>query len=488
MEKRSRKRGSVTEIRGKLGLRFWWRHPEDAHAEYRWSVSTHYAANDVNRELLEKRLEIINAKIAAGAFFPCSEFPDSKIAAYCQCPACAVLEPLSRAHVAPVTLGDLFVFYTLHEADRASGKGKIIEASTWRTKKQGMRALEGSFSWRDAKGELFDFAPLTDYHIRELTPHNVKYWLLAFQNRQELLTKDKPPASTSYLRNLHSIVHQAVEYGQLQRWWRTHPLLEYNGVLIEATKEERNRQRNKSLFKPFTIVERDKVIAWFEKQWRDCPEKEYNGKEKLRRFFLYHYVVIGFNTGLRSPSEMTALEWRNVDYGRKRLSVVGSREASGRVDEQVIRRYTKTIKHREVPINDAALASFKALEEYRQDQDWVFWNPRASKDNPLANEIGWAPLTGEKRVRYQFEKCLKALKIDSPRHQGQYRMRHTFVTTALDNTTLSDAKIAAMIGDGVDTMKAHYAGHCLNRWRDEDDIDQLNALNAAGKGRLRSVK
>lgn len=484
-----RKRGSIAESRGKLVIRFWWRSPEDRNAEYRWSVSTHEADTASNRQKLEHRLEIINSKIAANAFYPCTEFPDTKIAAYCGCAACSVLEPLSNAHRAPTTLGELFAFFTVSEADRACGEGRIIEASTWNTKKKGITALGKGFTWKDPKDHsVYEISALTDSYIRELSPEWVKQWLHMFQHREELSNKDKPPCSTSYLRNLHSIITQAVRFGQLKRWWRTHPLLEYKGALIEATKMERNRLRNRALTQPLSIVERDKIIGWYFNHWNACPENKYKGREKLRRFFQYHYVVIGFNTGLRSPSEMTALQWRSIDYNRRMIGVVASREASGSVEQQIIRPYTKTIKHREVPINDVCLGSLRALEEHRQEEDWLFWNPRAASNNPLLNANGWAPLTGEKRIRHTFEQCMNALGIASLRNQGQYRMRHTFTTLALDNTEMSDDKVAALIGDSVTTMRAHYAGHCKNRWRGEDDVNQLNALNALSKARLEVVK
>lgn len=221
----------------------------------------------------------------------------------------------------------------------------------------------------------------------------------------------------------------------------------------------------------------------------NLARRRYKGKEKLRRLCLHHYIAIDFNTGLRSPSEMTALSWDSIDYSRLQLKVDKSREASGRIEDQIVRNYTKTVKHRFVPINDAALKSFRALEEHRQlKQDWVFWNTKPSAENPFLNENGWAPLTGEKRIRYQFEKCLASLKIPSPQAQGQYRMRHTFVTTVLDHTELGDTDVAALIGDTVETMKRHYEGHCLNCWHNPTSRDQLNAINTVGKNKLRSVK
>ncbi|MCA9469742.1 MAG: site-specific integrase, partial [Nitrospira sp.] len=434
------------------------------------------------------RLEKIVALIRSSAFFPCKEFPDSKIADFCQCPNCAVVEPLSRSHKAPKTLGELFAHYKIHEANRASGDNKIIESTSWGTKLGCMRALEKEPEWFEGD-EICSLTPLTDYKIQDLSPEWVRDWLVRFQHRLELTEKGNPPATTRYMNNILSAIRGALKYGRFKRWWRSHPLLDHEGALVEATKLERSKKLNKTLNKPFTLLERDRILSHLHDWWLQCDEGAYNGKEKPRRLFIYHYVVIGFNTGLRSPSEMTALEWGDIDYARRTISVRKSREASGRIDEQIVRSYTKTIKHREVPINDAVMKSLRALEEHRQEgADWVFWNPRADNKNPFRISNGWAPLTGEKRIRYPFERCLKKLQIPSPTHSGQYRMRHTFTTLVLDNTDMTDAKVAALIGDAVETMKANYQGHCRNRWRAEDDVEQLNALNSFAPGQLREVK
>ncbi len=491
MAQSRRKRGSVTARRGKLMLFIYWHDPEQgALKPYRWSIQTREEETESNRLALEKRLDNLNSKIEADAFYPCREFPDHKIAQYCRCPSCLSVSPLSQAYIAPRTLKELFVQYKVFEEARANGDQRIIEKSTLVNKLMLMRQLEKNFDFMDKEdGSIYEYAPLTDYAIRELTPEAVKDWLLAFQNRQELVKDGGEPNRTKYLKNLQSVIEQSLEYGRLKRYWKDHPLLDYKGVLIQASKEERNRQMNSLMFKPFSLIERDNILEWLKNYYLQCPEKTYNGKEKLRRFFIYHYCVIGFNTGLRSPSEMTALAWDNIDYKNRSIHVCQSREASGRIDDQIIRDYTKTIRHRHVPINQMVLDSLRALEEHRQeDQPWLFWNPRASKDNPFILSNGWAPLTGEKRIRYSFDKCLDKLKVKGNGQQGQYRMRHTFTTLMLDHTNFSDAKVAALIGDNVETMKRHYAGFCENRWRNEDDINQMDAMNNKKNRRLKVVK
>ncbi len=486
-----RRRGSIAAARGELHIRLYWRNPEDpTRTDYRWSIATRQADTEANRATLEHRLDALNAKIEAQAFFPCKEFPDHRIAAYCPCPSCAAITPFSEAHNAPATIGQLLTEFERHEFQRAHGPHRVIEASTFETKRSALQAFDQNFTWRDPEsGAGYQFDALTSYTIREATPEATQHWLQAFQTRQQLLDAGSPPASTKYLKNMLSALRQALTYGQLRRYWRDHPLLTYTGPLIQASKTERHQRLNNAMFKPFTQQERDSIIAWFQDWWHRCDPKHYRGREKLRRLFLLHYVIIGFNQGLRSPSEMTALQWPAVDLEARRTDVRASREACGSIQDQVVRPYTKTLRHRSVPMNERALDSFRILQEYRQaEDDAVFWNPRAAVGNPLALDNGWAPLTGEKRIRYVFDQCLAELGIRSPSGQGQYRMRHTFVTLLLDHTTFSDEKVAALIGDEVHTMKQHYAGFCLNRWREIGDADEMDAINVRPETQLTVIK
>lgn len=480
MAGKNRKRGSITSARGKLSIRFYWWHPEKLNKQHRWWIRTGEADTRENRSRLEAQLTLINLKIEGNAFFPCVEFPDHKIAKFCRCSACVLVEPLDKAHQAPKTLGQLLDIYLIHEKSRATGPNNIIEPKYYDTKRKGINALRQTFHWYDeATDETVEYQPLTEYTIPQLNLEEVKAWLYGFQHREALLLHSKPPASTSYMNELYAYIRHALRYGQFRRWWRTHPLLEYRGSLLEASKQERNQIANKRLHKPFSLDDRDRILEHYRQQWLTCPEAAYNGKEKLRLFFHYHYIVIGFNTGLRSPSEMTAFTWENVDFASQRLHVCRSRDASPGKENQTIREYTKTIKHRYVPLNDKATESLQALQKYRQEEapDGVFWNPRAGISNPYRLSNGWALITDEKVIRREFNKVLAELEIASLANQGQYRMRHTFVTNVLDHTNLSDAQVAALIGDTVETMKRHYEGHCKHRWQNLDNLAELNKLN-----------
>ncbi len=490
MATRQRKRGTIASARGKLSIQFYWIHPDEgATKEYRWTVATQKEDTESNRLALERRLESINSLINANAFFPCQEFPGAKIASYCRCPTCLTVSPLSQSHIAPATLKELIHQYKAYSEARAHGDKRVIERNTLKFKLSILRSFENKFTFLDPEGALYEFAPLTDYAIRELTPEEVKDWLTSYQYRQERIKAGKRPNTTKRLRDMLSELVQALEFGRYKRYWKNHPLLDFQGTLIQSSKEEKNRQMNALAFKPFTLEERDLILNWLRNHYESCPETKYKGKERLRRFFIYHYCVIAFNTGLRSPSEMTGLEWSSINFNTREIHVCQTREATGRIEEQVIKPYTKTVKHRYVPINQMAFDSLKQLYMHRQEEnDAIFWNPRAESSNPFLTSNGWAPLTGEKRIRHTFNQALAALKIRSEDQQGQYRMRHTFTTLILDHTNFSDAKVAALIGDNVETMKKHYAGFCHNRWKNETDISQMDVMNTQAKRKLKVVK
>lgn len=485
MESKKRARGGVFKYGDdNLGYSFKWINPNGSSELYRWQFRTKKKANDSNRLELEELLNEIDFEIRSGIFRPCERFPEQKIASFCRCHNCLVASPMANAHLAPRTLGELRDQYLKHEDDRSSGELKEIERSSYKNKLKLWSALKSEvFFVSEEEGATYKIDPITDYEISELTPENVQEWLRFFQSR-----KDKPPVRTHYLINMLSEIKLALKFGQFKRYWSRHALIDYKGTLLKSTKKEISKAKNRSSSKPFTIKERDRIIEHFRKNWISCKPEAYNGKERDRLEILYHYIVIGFNTGLRSPSEMTALEWSDISYSRREIKVQKSREGSSKIEEQIIRQYTKTVYHRIIPINDIVLSSLRALEKFRQDeQDWIFWNPRASKDNPLAVSNGWAPLTGEQRIRRAFTKCLKELKILRDEN-SQYAMRHTFATLILDNTNFTDSKVAALIGDKVETMKQHYAGFCSNRWRGDDDLEQLNKMNSISSSRdLKSV-
>jgi integrase len=485
------KQGSIETKRGKLYLRIWWHHPEDQTRDYRWRISTGQENTPQNRQTLEIRLITLKAKIDNHAFFPCTEFPGTKIAAYCRCPNCAIVEPLDKSHQSPLTFGELLEPFKMQQQARATGPKRKVEWNTWATKRKHINAFSTEPYVDRGDPENLDVErALTAYQINELTPAAVQEWLGWYQHRAQLEMDGKDYATTKYMNQLGGIVKEALRYGQLQRWWRTHPLLEYEGQLMEATKDEKNRIKNKTMNKPFSLVERDKIIQWYYDQWQACDEKAYNGREKPRLMFHYFYVLIGFNPGMRSPSELTALRWTHIDFSRNQIYVAASRESTRSVNDQRVREYTKTIKHRYVPMNDVVVQAFRDLREVQPEdaEDWIFWNPMASFKNSNRAPNGWAPIADEKRVRGQFNKCLKALGIPNPKSSGQYRMRHTFVITVLDNTDLSDSEVAAMIGDTVETMKRNYEGHCRNRWHNPNSREKLNAINEIGKQKLRVVE
>jgi integrase len=490
MARKNKEQGSIATERGKLIICLYWEHPEDRFKQHRWKIRTGEKDTKENRRILTDRLKILNSKIKGGAFFPCQEFPGAKIAGYCRCSTCSIVTPMGNTAHAPKTLRELLTRFEEHEKARATGD-KIIEYSTYEDKVKKMRAFEIAPLFDPGEGtDTYDqFPALADYQIFELTPDEVKPWLYAFQYRQQRLAKGDAANTTKYVNQLSALVKEALHYGQYKRWWKAHPLLEYGGNLMEATKEEKSRIINKTLHKPFTLVERDKIIEWYYRHWQECDSKINNGRRKLRRMFHYYYILIGFNTGMRSPSEMTALQWASINFSRNQIYVGSSREASGRLDRQIVRKYTKTIKHRWVDMNDIVIQAFRDLKAYRQeDQDWVFWNPMVTSENPLRAENGWAPLTGGNPIRRTFSKCLAALGISDNGTLGQYRMRHTFVTTVLDNTDLGDYEVATLIGDNVETMERHYKGYCIKRWQNSESRAKLNVINEIGKNKLRSVK
>jgi len=138
------------------------------------------------------------------------------------------------------------------------------------------------------------------------------------------------------------------------------------GVFIEASKDRQSGillkdnptllfdhiKRNKTLVEQFELHEINSIIddiythdgnmagAWFE---------------------------LGFFTGMRCPSEPSALKWSNVDFNRGEIRIVEIRTKSG------IQKTTKTGVHRTVTLNQRAYHALTVLRELTGfKNEWVF--------------------------------------------------------------------------------------------------------------------
>ena len=122
-------------------------------------------------------------------------------------------------------------------------------------------------------------------------------------------------------------------------------------------------------------------------------------------------LIFSFNTGLR-PSELIALQWKNVKNGVAHIVEVQT-EASKGLEEP---KTTSSI--RAVKLNSLAIAALQQARQYtRLQNEQIFTNPITDQR-----------YNGDQGVRRLFKRtCLKA----NVRYRHPYQMRHTYASTSL---------------------------------------------------------
>lgn len=121
------------------------------------------------------------------------------------------------------------------------------------------------------------------------------------------------------------------------------------------------------LFKnPFKVVKQIKEPRKMEDYWEAHEVKVF--LTGIADHYLYPYFVTALNTGMRR-GELASLKWKNVDFTRKRIKVVGTRDRYG--DKEL----TKGKTDRTVPINQRLLETLQELKVRNNQSEYVFLRP-----------------------------------------------------------------------------------------------------------------
>lgn len=147
---------------------------------------------------------------------------------------------------------------------------------------------------------------------------------------------------------------------------------------------------------PFTKSEVESVLKYMSNTYNDQVQ---------------HYFEFALMTGIR-PSELIALEWSDVDFGRKTITVRRAHVASET-------KGTKTGLVRNVLLNDRALAVLQRQKQH------TFMSGKEIFHNPVTMQA-WSD-DKQQREKY-FAPTLKALGL---RGRDAYQCRHTYATLLL---------------------------------------------------------
>lgn len=264
-----------------------------------------------------------------------------------------------------------------------------------------------------------------------------KYWMIHFG---KLDVRDIPPAlirkkvsevewSSNRLRNvvitpLRNIFQMCVDDFVLDK---------------NPAESIKNLRIKKPDIDPFTPQERELILNYM--------DKTYKGTQRI----YYHYFRFAFWTGMRT-SEMVALEWGDVDFITKKVSVEKS-IVRGRS-----RNTTKTNVHRHVILNDEALDALLQMKQFTYLQGGrIFVSPKHGKPWQGSN----APM---KIITTVFKKL-------GVRHRPAYNTRHTYATFCI-MAGVNPSFIAKQLGHSVKTLFANYA-----KWIEgEADILEMDKI------------
>jgi len=164
------------------------------------------------------------------------------------------------------------------------------------------------------------------------------------------------------------------------------------------------------------------------------------------------WFELGFFTGMRFPSEPSALKWVNVDFNRSEIRIVEIRTKSG------IQKTTKTGVHRTVTLNERSLHALTILRELTGFQNnWVF-----------VQDDGSPVITGDPQ-RKLWKASLRRLGFAE---QNPYSMRHSYASLCLMQG-LKPAFVCSQLGHSLEEFFKTYA-KWINSQDDKKEIEKLN--------------
>lgn len=240
--------------------------------------------------------------------------------------------------------------------------------------------------------------------------------------------RDSEPSESLYndwLLCIRGVFEIAIDAGAIKR-------------LENPTQDLVNKTRNKTDADPFDVSEANAIIgmayrkhgeawgAWFE---------------------------LGFYSGMRYPSEPSALTWLDVDLTKREVRINKIMTKEG------LQLTTKTGKSRVLMLNSRSMAALERLKAFSYDVGAPLFQNRlgGSAFEAKAQRSMWKSMLGELGYRYR----------------GMYNMRHTYATFGLMNG-VNPAFMAGQLGHSVEEFFKTYA-KWINTNQNQLQIDLIEA-------------
>lgn len=239
-----------------------------------------------------------------------------------------------------------------------------------------------------------------------------KYWLPAFGSwpikaighvEIKALLADLVEVSRARQRQILIALRQVFKFALYDR--------EY--IADDPTARVKVRRQQKQMPDPFTLDEREQVLA------------QLTGLPRL-------YFLLAFDTGMRCPSEILALQWR--DFAGDTLHVCRTRV------QRKLKGSTKTYRDRSVFLTDRAAYAL-VLHRRTAVGPWVF-----------ADSNGQPVLDAQQINRHWRD----ALEDAGVRYRRAYNCRHTFASLGL-KAGANPAFLAEQLGHSLQIFYSTYA-------------------------------
>lgn len=213
-------------------------------------------------------------------------------------------------------------------------------------------------------------------------------------------------------------------------------------IAIDVTTEIPTRQQQKPQPDPLEVHEIEVVLA----KLRELRDDQW-----------LNYFEFALFTGLR-PSEMIALKWGNIDFLRKKVSVVGARVRA--IDKDV-----KTHRSRDVDLQSRAIGALTRQKKHTfLVGEHVFISPSTGS---------WFRDTGGP-VQDCWRPTLKAAGL---RDRDAKQTRHSFATMCL-HAGMNPAYVARQMGHSDTRMFFEVYSKWIDGQASEREISKLDALFA----------
>lgn len=215
--------------------------------------------------------------------------------------------------------------------------------------------------------------------------------------------------------------------------------------------ELRNKTRTKTEPDPFDLDEANAIITDIYKHDGDMWGA---------------WFELGFFTGMRYPSEPSALLWQAIDLnkGETIINQIRTRHA-----KEGIQKTTKTGVARTIILNSRALSALKRARAISGFKDeWVFMQITAPKQND--KQPTYQPVITGDPQRAMWRASLKRLGI---RYRDPYNMRHSYATIGL-MAGANPAFMANQLGHSVEEFFKTYA-KWINRINNQFQMGLIEA-------------